>query len=102
LIDYKIMELPLGIQKAVRATLFYVASSKNQNYHIAYCPVGKDSWRVNINETRTNTFKYGPGLPVSVIAHVKPISQYLSSDSLLLECLHGKTQNHNERFNSTI
>jgi len=35
----------LGIQKAVRATLFYVASSKNQNYHIAYCPVGKDSWR---------------------------------------------------------
>lgn len=33
----------------------------------------------------------------SVIKHVKP-----SQDSLLVKCLHGKTQNQNESFNSLI
>ena len=96
-------DLP-GMKNAVRATLFHVASSKDQNYHTAYCPAGKDSWcRYQRDKaTGNNTFKHGPGLPVSVIAHVKPIFQDLSSDSLFKECLHGKTQNHNESFNGTI
>ena len=48
------------------------------------------------------TYKPGPGLPLSVIQHVKPIYQDLSQDTLLLKCLHGQTQNQNESFNAMI
>ena len=33
-----------GMQDAVKANLFYVASSKDNNYHFSHCPQGKDSW----------------------------------------------------------
>ena len=33
---------------------------------------------------------------------MKPIFQDLQNDTLLSKCLHGKTQNQNESFNSTI
>ena len=93
-----------AMQDAVRATLFHVASSKEQNYHTAYCPKGNDSWCKFQQDqaNNTNTYRPGPGLPLSVIAKVKPIFQDLSSEKLLMECLHGKTQNHNESFNGTI
>ena len=92
------------MQKTVRATLFHVASSKDTNYHNAYCPSGKDSWCKFQQDkaSGTKTYKPGAGLPLSVIAHVKPIFQELSSDKLLQDCLHGKTQNHNESFNGMI
>ena len=32
-----------GMQKAVRATFFHIASSKENNNHWAYCPEGSDS-----------------------------------------------------------
>ena len=35
-------------------------------------------------------YKHGPGLPLEVIAKVKPIFQKLSQDDLLQKCLHGK------------
>ena len=41
-----------------------------------------------------------PGLPLSVISHVKPIYSDFSPDSLLE--MHGKTQNRNESFNAMI
>ena len=37
-----------------------------------------------------------------VLEHLRPIYIDLSSDALLLKCLHGKTQNQNEAFNKTI
>ena len=93
-----------AMQKAVRASLFHVASSETNNYHNAYCPPGKDSWCKFQKDKAagTSTHKHGPGLPLSVIQHVKPIFENLSSDKLLEECLHGKTQNQNEAFNGTI
>lgn len=92
-----------AMQKAVRATLFLVASKKN-NYHSAYCPTGADSWCIlqSNKATGENTHKFGPGLPLEVIAEIKPILKDLSSEILLKDCLHGKTQNKNESFNGTV
>ena len=43
-----------------------------------------------IPRQRTN---HGADLPLSVIDHLKPIYQSLSSQDLLEKCLHGKTRN---------
>ena len=92
------------MQAATRATLFHVASSEGNNYHSAYCPEGKDSWcgfqRDRANGTKT--YKDGKGLPLDVIKHVRPVFKQLSSEALLKNYLHGKTQHQNEAFNETI
>lgn len=54
------------------------------------------------NANGTSTYKPGPGLPLSVIKHVKTIFEELSSEKLLNDCLRGKTQNQNESFNAMI
>eukprot|EP00795_Rhopilema_esculentum_P001535 gene1535-15984_t len=92
-----------SMKKAILATLFHSASSKENNYH-SYCPDGKDSWcgfKVDIAE-KTKKFKPGPGLPLKVVAEMKPVFARLSQESLLKKCLHGKTQNQNESFNRVI
>jgi len=43
------------------------------------------------NANGTSTCKPGPGLLLSVIKHVKPIFEELSSEKLLNDCLQGKT-----------
>ena len=50
----------------------------------------------------TSKFKRGPGLPLTIIAVLKPVFARLSPDQLLKKCLHGKTQNQNESFNRMI
>ena len=50
----------------------------------------------------TSTYKPGPGLPLDIVMKLKPIFAELSDESLLEKCLHGKTQNQNESFNSII
>ena len=91
------------MKKAIHATLFHCASSKDNNYHV-HCPDGSDSWckfkRDKAN--RTSEYKAGPGLPKKVIKVVKPIFSRLSEDSLLDRCLDGKTQNQNESLNGVI
>lgn len=92
------------MQNAKRATLFQVASSKEHNYHDAYCPPGADSWCYYQQDKAngTNSYKPGPGFPLTVIVKVKLIFEELSSEKLLNDCFHGKTQNHNDSFNKTI
>ena len=92
-----------SMKKAILATLFHCASSKDNNYH-NHCPPGKESWcgfQLDRAE-RANLFKPGPGLPLKVIAELKPVFAKLSEDALLRKCLHGKTQNQNESFNRVI
>ena len=64
-----------GMQSAVLASLFHVASSKDNNYHI-HCPTGPNSW-CNFNLDRqngTSEYKPGPGLPMDILVkHIKPI-----------------------------
>jgi hypothetical protein len=96
----KLKEMRAG----VLASLFHVASSKNNNLHFPHCPTGADSWcKYNADKiNKTTTYKPGPGLPMDVIMKVRPIFEDLSKDSELQKCLHGKTQNANESFNGMI
>ena len=92
-----------SMKSAIHAGLFHVASSKNNNRH-DHCPEGADSWCLH-NRDKANgvsNYKPGIGLPLHVVAKVKPIYQDLSSDALLEKCLHGKTQNANECLNGLI
>ena len=91
------------MKKAIHASLFHVASSADNNYH-AHCPIGESSWcRFNSDKiTGLSTYKAGPGLPLKIIKHVKPIYEDLSKDQLLEKCVHGKTQNQNEAFNALV
>ena len=92
-----------GMRKSIHATLFHVASSKENTWH-DHCPTGKSSWcRYNSDkENGIETYKPGPGLPLTVVAKLKPVYNDLSKTDLLEKCLHGKTQNQNESFNGTI
>ena len=96
-----------AIQAATRATLFHVASSKENNLHYPHSPTGPDSW-CKYNKDRadgTSTYEPGPGLPISIISVVlklKPIFEELSHEDLLRKCLHSLTQNQNESFNAMI
>ena len=93
-----------NMKKSIYAALMHVASSKENNYHWAYCPAGDNSWcsfqRDEANKTNIHIPSYG--LAKEVIKHVKPIFEDLSKDDLLSRCLHGKTQHQNESFNGTI
>ena len=92
-----------GMQKAIRARLYHVASSESNHNH-SQCPLDDKSWcRYNQDiATGGNTFKRGSGLPREVITELLLIYMELSSDDLLKKCLHGKKQNQNESFNATI
>ena len=88
-----------AMKKNIYASLFHVASSSKNNYHV-HCPTGPDSW-YGYHKDKEN-FKAGPGLPLDVIKQIKPILEDLSKNSLLEKCLDGKTQNQNESFNNLI
>ena len=91
------------MKRAIYASLMHCASSMERNLH-CYCLEGADSccpFNRDIGN-RTNLFKPGPGLPVEIIAELKPIYQRLSEDALLTRCLDGKTQNQNESLNGMI
>ena len=83
------------MQKAVYSVLFHCASSKDHEYHTAYCPPGNDTWCLFQKDkvNKTNEYKPGKGLPLDVIKHLKPIFTELGDNKLLSKCLHGLTQN---------
>ena len=92
------------MKAVVLASLFHVASSKNNSLHFPHCPTDSDSWcKYNADKiNKTTTYKPGPGLPMDVIMKVRYIFEELSEDSELQKSLHGKTQNANESFNRMI
>ena len=66
--------------------MFHVASSKENNFHSAYCPEGSESWcgAMRDKANTTNKYKHGPGIPTNIVVkHLKPIYQDLTSDTLL-------------------
>ena len=83
------------------ASLFHVASNKDNSYHYPYCPIVLNSWRKYNADTANNAqfYKPGPGLPRNIIYKIRPMFLELSKDNELEKCLHGKTQNANESFN---
>ena len=91
------------MQDAILASLFHVASSENDNFHV-YCPKTYDSWCQYQRDAINNTNLYTPGTGISndVIAAIKPVYAELTKPEILQKYLHGLTQNPNESFNSTI
>ena len=91
------------MKKVIHASLMHCASSESHLLH-DHCPTGSTSWckfqKDRANRTKLN--KHGPGLPLGVIAKLKPEYARLSDDSVLEKCLHGKTQNQNEALNGMI
>ena len=92
-----------NMKKAIHASLFHCASSKERDLH-QHCPEGPGSWcrRNKDLANKTKFYKPGPGLPDDIIRDLKPIYVRLSDDSLLTKCLDGKTQNQNESLNGMI
>ena len=80
-----------------------MCSSFEENYRV-HCPAGANSWCTYQLDIANNTHlhKHGKGLPKEAIKHIKSIFVRLSADELLGKCLHGKTQNQNESYNSLI
>ena len=70
----------IKMQAALRAILYHVISSKENNWHWSHCSEGKDSWykfhQDKANGTRT--YKPGPGLPLDIVMKLKPIFAELS------------------------
>ena len=60
-----------GMYSVTLASLFHVASSKDNNLHI-HCPTGSSSWcRLNVDKANnTKLYKPGPGLPMDVILKI--------------------------------
>lgn len=92
-----------GMKKAIHASLMHYASSESHLLH-DHCPPGSASWCQYQQDkaNHTSLYKHGPGLPLPVIAKVKPEYVRLSEDSLLEKCFHGKTQNQNEALNGMV
>ena len=81
----------LGMQKSIRATLFHVASSKNDNHH-SQCPTGASSWCKYNRDLAAgeSTYKPSSSLPVETRQLLAAIYNELSNEELLRKCLHGK------------
>ena len=87
------------MKTSIYASLFHVASSKKHSYH-DHCMKGAQSWCAYQKHTAigASSYKPGPGLPLKVIAELKPVYKQLSTNELLAKCLHGLTQNNNGSF----
>ena len=92
-----------AMKTATMAIWNHVRSSDTDPHH-NLCPKGSTSWcgfqRDMANKTKS--YKHKNSLPPAVAAEIKCIFEALSSDSLLMSCLHGQTQNQNESFNGLI
>ena len=91
------------MKKAIHASLFHVASSEKNEWH-THCPNGPSSWCQFKRDVANGTQNYHPGkgLPLDIVAKIKPTYNDLSTSELLEKCLHGKTQNQDESFNGMV
>ena len=72
------------MKTSIYAPLFHVASSIKHSYH-DHCSKGAESWCAYQKDKATgaSTYKPGPGLPLNVMAELKPIYKQLSNNELL-------------------
>ena len=64
-----------SMKSSFLASLFHVASNKDNSYHYPHCPIGPNSWcKYNADRTNnTQTYKPSPGLPREIIYKIRPI-----------------------------
>ena len=82
------------MKKAVGAVLWHCTAFDDDDFRHRFCPVSENTWCKWQHSKIT--------LPKWLHSIVKPIFVDLSSDELLLKCLHGRTQNANEALNNVI
>lgn len=91
-----------NMRRAIWASYFHTLSTDDKPQH-SLCPKGKHPWcRYNKAQELKTTYTHKNSLPEAIMLAIKPISKDLTKDELLKRCLHGKTQNPNESFNSCI
>lgn len=91
-----------AMKRNVWATYFHMAST-DENPHHGLCPQGPDSWcKYNKSKALNQPYIHKTNLPVAVMNAVKGIYRDLADPELLKKCLHGRTQNANESFNSVV
>lgn len=90
------------MKRAIWATFFHTLST-DENPNHALCPKGVSSWCGYNKAQELNTiYSHKNYLPEAIMKTIKPIYRDLTKPELLKRCLHGKTQNPNESFNSCI
>ena len=89
-----------AMSKAIFSSFMHVASSKENDFHwgcdSSWCQKKKD------DVDKTNLYQPGKGLSMPVVHMIRPIYNDLCNPKELSKCLHGKTKNQNESYNSMI
>jgi hypothetical protein len=87
------------MKKDVWATLFHKASTDDNPQH----QLCDEVWCKYKQATKENkTYKHNNSLDKVIIDVIKPVFRDLANTKLLEKCLHGRTQNINESFNSVV
>lgn len=88
------------MKQGIWASNLHKLSTDDNPQHFL-CPKGDDTWCKYNKAQATNKHKH-KNIPQAVMKAIKPIYKDLSKEKLSKRCLHGKTQNPNESFNSCI
>ncbi|XP_054256863.1 uncharacterized protein LOC129003739 [Macrosteles quadrilineatus] len=83
----------------VLGILFHKASTDDTPQH-QHCDEAWCKYKQAIKENKT--YKHNNSLDKVIIDQIKPIFEDLAKTELLEKCLHGRTQNINESFNSVV
>ncbi|GFT53318.1 uncharacterized protein TNCV_1423201 [Trichonephila clavipes] len=90
------------MKRVIWAIYFHKLSTEDNPQH-ALCPHGEDSWCGYNRSIVTGEFYiHKPSLPESILLKVKKGFRDLTEKDLLKKCLHGRTHNPNESFNTCI
>lgn len=87
------------MKKAVWASYFHKSSTDAHPIH-NLCPKGDNTWCKYRKDP--GTYEHKNSLPRDVLDKIKPVYRVLAHPDLLSKCVHGKTQNSNESFNSVM
>ncbi|GFV88311.1 uncharacterized protein TNCV_927241 [Trichonephila clavipes] len=89
------------MQRAMIAAFYHCCSGKSYPMH-GQCPLGSESWCVYHRAQSAGKVFYDKhaGLLKSIFNKIKPTYLQLCDQKLLRKCLHEKTQNANEAFNT--
>ena len=92
-----------GMKKSINAIQHHMIKSdeKSLEDQHQYCPQSADTWCKYWKDKhdRTSLYNENNRLPVVFMAELDPIFARLAQDNLLIRCLKGITQNHNEAAN---
>ena len=77
-----------AMKSAIHASLFHCASSANRKLYLQHFPEGATSWCGYMRDqaNQTNYYTHEAGLPLDIIAELKPIFARLGEVSLLSRC----------------